>query len=384
MLSHSQRFLHTLLSAPDRLAPLARLWARPLRIHLAINDVCNIRCPHCLRYAPSVKVNRGSLALGDLRRLAPWFRSAHTVALAGLGEPFLQKDLFDIIKFIESHGPTISVITNATLLDEAAAQRLVGTRLLLLNLSIDAGTREVFEKVRLGAKFDEVTANLDRLVEMKRQRNTPFPVLAINMTLMKDTLGEVEAVIALAKRWEVPLITAQTVMFAPDAPDRSQSVTNQEAQAALARAADHARAAGVEIRYVPLSSDFATLSLDEVRGDLYAPSYAAHKHSKSSGGANRFFCPNIWSQMWVDTTGEMMYCCMANQEFQDKFGPIGKIQDNDPATLWNHPKLVALRRSHVQGCPPEECRKCYALERHGRGKTWSALCADFASLKRML
>jgi molybdenum cofactor biosynthesis enzyme MoaA len=383
MPGHFQRIIHTLLSGPDRLIPRTQLWARPLRIHIAINDVCNIRCPHCLRYGPSVQVNRGGLALGDLRRLAPWFRSAHVVALAGLGEPFLQKDLFDIVKFIELHGPTISIITNATLLDEAAAQRLVGTRFLILNLSIDAGTREVFEKVRLGAKFDEVMANVDRLVEMKRRLNAVFPVLSINMTLMKDTLGEVEAVVDFARRWQAPVITAQTVMFTPDSPNRSQAVTNREAQAALSRAEAYARAAGVEIRYVPLSSDFETLARDEAQGDLYAPTYATHKHSKITGGSNRFFCPNIWTQMWVDTTGEMMYCCMANQEFQDKYGPIGRIQDADPATLWNHPKMLSLRRSHVEGRPHEECRKCYVLEQHGRGKAWATWRADLAALKRM-
>ena len=53
------------------------------------------------------------------------------------------------------------------------------------------------------------------------------------MTLMKDTLGEVEAVVDLAKRWQAPVITAQTVMFHADSPDRSQAVTNREAQAAL-------------------------------------------------------------------------------------------------------------------------------------------------------
>ncbi|NQU44661.1 radical SAM protein [bacterium] len=378
---HLSRIIHTVLSGPDRMLPRARLWARPLRIHLAINDYCNIRCPHCLRHTPSVPVNRGGLSVADLRRLVPWFRSAHFVALAGLGEPFIQKDLFDVIGMIHAEGAAVSIITNGTLLDEKAARKLVGHKLTVVNFSIDAGTREVFNRVRLGADFDKVVANIDRLVELKRRLNVPFPVMAINMTLMRDTLAEIEAVIDLAARWDIHLINAQTVMSLKDTPDRSQDVTNLEAQEALARAEPYARRAWVEIRYLPLSSDFETLAKDEEQGDLYAPGYRYRKTARKQPGVKGFYCPSLWNQMYVGVDGHMMYCCMADAELRERFGPIGRIQDADPGDLWNHEKVVNLRRSLLQGNPPEECRKCYALEQFGRRKTASMWRTEFTSLK---
>ncbi len=376
-LNHLSRITHTLLSGPDRILPLASPWARPLRIHIAVNDYCNLRCPHCLREDPSIQKDRNRLGVEDIRPLAPWFRSAMFVALAGLGEPFIQKDLFEIIDLVQSQGATPSVITNGVLLDEKTIDRLVGVRPLLLNLSIDAGTPEIFEKVRLGAKFDEVAENLDRLAAAKRAKAVPFPVMSVNMTLMRDTIGDVRAVVDLARRWDIHHIVAQTIYFGPGQKDHSQKISNREAQEALAEAEPYARENGVEIRYVPVAGDFETLKKDEKEGDRFSPSYPYHNTSKAVPGSKGYYCSNLWHQMYIDVYGNMTYCCMAD------FGTLGNIREMKPARLWNHPKMVALRKRLIDGDPPPECRKCFALEEFGRRKMYQTWKAEFGPLRQM-
>jgi len=378
LFNHLSRITHTLLSGPDRILPRAHLWARPLRMQIAINDFCNLRCPHCLREDPTLPMDQNYLGVDDLRRLAPWFRSAQFVALAGLGEPFLQKDIFDVIGLVQDHGATPSIISNATLLNEETCRRLVGKRPLLMNLSIDAGTPEVFERVRLGAHFAQVVGNLDRLAALRREAGVPFPVMSINMTLMRDTLGEIDAVIDLAQRWGIHHIVAQTIYFSPGQTDHAQAVTNREAQAALAKAQNHAQEAGVNIRYVPVASDFETLVHDEEEGEGFTPSYPFHHEHKAVPGSRRFYCSNLWHQMFVDVLGNMTYCCMAD------FGTLGNVRDVDPAQLWNHPKMVALRRRLRDGDPPEECRRCFALEQVGLRKMTRMWREEFRPLRQML
>ena len=374
---HIPRIVNTLLSGPDRIIPRARLWARPLRIELDVNNFCNLRCPHCLRESESTPKNTGRLSVQDLQRLAPWFSSAHIVRLGGSGEPFIQKDLFDIIDLVHRHGATVAIITNCTLIDEDAARRLCGPGLMLLHMSIDAGTPEIFEKVRLGAKFDEVVANIDRLVEIKRQTKSIFPILNINMTLMRDTLGEIEAVLDLAKRWGVSELVAQTVTFFGRPADPFQAITNREAQEALARAENKAREAGVRIRYVPLASDFDTLARDEAEGKTTAPGNLYHDHRKTAGSQNSYYCPYIWHHLWIDVHGNVTPCCMAD------FGKVGNIRDTDPEQIWNSPKMMDLRRSLITGNPPSECRKCCMLDRFGREKMYRIWRAEFSPLRQM-
>jgi MoaA/NifB/PqqE/SkfB family radical SAM enzyme len=336
-----------------------------------------------MRFSPDIPINRGQLEVDELRGLAPFFRAAHTVGLAGLGEPFLHPRILDVIDFIAGHGAPVSITTNATLLTEKVAARLIGDRKIILSLSIDAADPAVFERVRLGARFDEVVANIDRLVAARKSAGAVFPLLSINTTLMRDTLDQVRGVVELARRWECRHISAQTVMFQRDCPDRSQAVDDREAREAIGRAAELARESGVEIRYVPLASDMDTLLEGEREERGVQPSYPAHAHSKE-GDRGRFFCPNLWTQMVVDVTGDMAYCCMADREFQVKFGPLGNIRDTPPAALWRHPKMTALRRSLLQGRPPKECLECYALERFGRGKMLASWKADLKKLKYLI
>lgn len=375
--NHIPRIVNTVLSGPDRIIPRSRLWAKPLRIEVDVNNYCNLRCPHCLRESPSTPKNCDRLSAADLARVAPWFSAAHIVRLGGTGEPFIQKDLFDIIGLVHRHGATVSLITNCTLIDEDAARRLCGPGLMLLHMSIDAGTPEVFERVRLGAKFSEVVANIDRLAAIKKETRSVFPLLNINMTLMRETLGEIEAVIALAKRWGVVEIIAQTVTFFGRPADLDQTITNREALDALARAEPAAREAGVRLRYVPLASDFESLAQDEAHGARIESGNLYHDHLKTSGSANRFYCPYIWHHMWIDVQGNVAPCCMAD------FGRVGNIRDKDPEELWNGQKMRDLRKSLITGNPPEECRRCCMLDRFSRGKMTRIWRAEFSPLRQM-
>jgi len=376
-LRHLKRIWNTVLSGVDRVVPRARMLARPMRIHISINDYCNLRCPHCLRHVEGVKVNQNALNASDLKRLEPWFDSALYVALAGLGEPFLQKDLFEVMDLVHRHGATVSLITNATLINEAAARRLCGPMPTILNLSIDAATPAVFERVREGAKFSVVLENLDRLVRIKRETGAIFPILSINMTLLRDTLEEVEGVIDLARRWGVGEIVAQPVMFLPDSPDRSQAVTNREAQEALMRARNRAREAGVRLRYQPVGQSLDTLADDRRAGYDFGPETAYLHADKALPGAQRFFCPNLWNQMNIEVFGDMPYCCMAD------FGLLGNIRDTAPARLWNHPDMVRLRERILRGDVPDDCRRCFALEHFSRRKMLRLWWQDIKSLRML-
>src|SRR5690606_27904426 len=110
-----RRMWNTVLSTGDKLLGNERVWARPLRIHLEVNDFCNLKCPHCPRENPMIPKNTGHIPVEAVRNLEPWFRRATYVGLAGNGEPFLHPDIIEILGIVTAAGATPSVISNATL-----------------------------------------------------------------------------------------------------------------------------------------------------------------------------------------------------------------------------------------------------------------------------
>src|SRR5690606_4784136 len=89
--------------------------------------------------------------------------------------------------------------------------RLAGMGPMLLNVSIDGGIRETFEKWRLRANYDEVRANLRELAEAKRARNSVFPIMTFNVCLMKDNIDEVEDIVEWGREAGVAMINFQNM-----------------------------------------------------------------------------------------------------------------------------------------------------------------------------
>ncbi|MFA6030821.1 MAG: radical SAM protein [Elusimicrobiota bacterium] len=123
----------------------------PLYLILYVTDRCNLRCAHCYF---SAELNKGrEMPLEDIERLARGSRGLMTLAIGG-GEPFLRKDLPEIIGLFRRHAgvQAAGFPTNGMLTDAIAAQTeriLRENPGLRLNVSVSLdGRREVHERVR--------------------------------------------------------------------------------------------------------------------------------------------------------------------------------------------------------------------------------------------
>ena len=65
---------------------------------------------------------------------------------------------------------TVMVSTNAMPLDGKLASHILASSLHRLILSVDAVSKEAYEKIRVGGDFDKVQANVDRLLMLAKQR----------------------------------------------------------------------------------------------------------------------------------------------------------------------------------------------------------------------
>ena len=74
---------------------------------------CNLNCKICIR--PNLNESTASLSLKDFRKVLDSSNFRH-VALHGWGEPLLNPELFQMVKYVESQGVSTELTTNATLL----------------------------------------------------------------------------------------------------------------------------------------------------------------------------------------------------------------------------------------------------------------------------
>jgi radical SAM protein with 4Fe4S-binding SPASM domain len=168
-----------------------------------ITDRCNLRCDHCYQndYSQS-----SELALEELEALgrkinytlASWGKDGR-VAVTG-GEPFIRKDLFDFLSFLEEqpHIKKIGILSNGTLIKDVQFLKKL-SKLHYVQLSLE-GRREVNDGIRGNGVFDKVIETTGLL------KKSDIPVRWM-ITLHKKNAAEVSDIIDLALANNVDTLT---------------------------------------------------------------------------------------------------------------------------------------------------------------------------------
>lgn len=99
-----------------------------------ITDRCNLRCRHC---GSSCTAEGQFLTAEDVERTLSTIRGDKpTVCLTG-GEPMLHPEFFEIAGLVKSMGFNWGMTTNATLIDDAAAEKLRQAGMSTVSVSLD-------------------------------------------------------------------------------------------------------------------------------------------------------------------------------------------------------------------------------------------------------
>src|SRR5687768_17302855 len=130
------------LKRGSRLTPAASVQPRPERVFWWWEQICNLNCNHCDigRRTESYRLD-SALSLEQkrevVRRLSRWLGPSYSLSFIA-GEPFLHRDMIDVLAFASSHGAVTSVTTNGTLLaSRSRARQVVESGLAFMAVSID-------------------------------------------------------------------------------------------------------------------------------------------------------------------------------------------------------------------------------------------------------
>jgi MoaA/NifB/PqqE/SkfB family radical SAM enzyme len=169
----------------------------PVYLVIESTSICNLKCVMCPYPTMGRKHEHMKLGLyGKIVSEAAGFVEFMWLHL--FGEPLLNPDIYRMIDMAEEAGIRVGLSTNATVLNEAASRRILDSRLSLLILCMDGATKETFERIRVGAKFEEVSRNIRQFAELKRSRTGPLKAV-LQMVNMHWNASEQQA---LRCEWE--------------------------------------------------------------------------------------------------------------------------------------------------------------------------------------
>ena len=132
---------------------------------LQITEQCNLHCAHC--FVSSTEVGN-SFSYDEIERMISQFNRLNiiTVTITG-GEPFMHKEIVEIVKLFRHHNIQVSLCSNGTLITEENARQLATIGNVKINISLDGFDAETHGKFRGDKNSFEKTRETVKLLRIR-------------------------------------------------------------------------------------------------------------------------------------------------------------------------------------------------------------------------
>lgn len=145
---------------------------------LELTHRCNFKCSHCYVVKEKIK----ELSSAEVKDVLDQLAAAGCLFLAFTGgELFLRKDVFELLAYAVKKRFVVTVLTNAFLLDAAAARKLKALRIHEVSTSLYSLKAGVFDKVTgVAGSFSKVMGALRALKKAGVRVRIKTPLMTVN------------------------------------------------------------------------------------------------------------------------------------------------------------------------------------------------------------
>jgi radical SAM protein with 4Fe4S-binding SPASM domain len=172
-----------------------RLRSQPSMLFIQPSYLCNLNCIMCnqkqVRREPK---ESPSVMPGLMLHLVAFEPVIENIILQG-GEPLLVPEILGYLEREASgkQNHTITLNTNGLLfhLHEGILRKI---RWLKINFSVDAGSQEIYEKIRAGGNWDRLVRNIDLALRITRERGGEWSINIQNL-IMKSNVEHVHEMV---------------------------------------------------------------------------------------------------------------------------------------------------------------------------------------------
>ena len=217
------------------------------------------------------------------------------------GEPFLNKEIFDIITYAQNKDIEVLVQSNLNIFHRDKAQKMIESGLDALQISLDGASQETYEKYRVGGQFNKVIDNIKLIKELQKEQNNYQTKIIWKMVVNKFNEHEIDK----AKEWAAEL--------------------------------------GVEFKLVEI---YTPSHLE----DNWKPINRLEK-SKTVHTDKLPLCYSLWQVATINFNGDVLPCC---SEYSPE-DSIGNIFKEPFSRIWNNAKFRTLRKANKKKLNCEIC-----------------------------
>lgn len=363
---------------------------------------CNLTCHFCALYENGTTVKGPHMSREAFEAVSDkLFPHIHVLQPSVAGEPLMSKSLDRVLEKAARMGIRVEYFTNATLMTPRRIELMLETAGRIF-ISFDSARKETYERLRRGAKFDQVVSNLRNLMTAVRALPDEHrPVVGFALVLMSHNVTDLKLLIDLAVELGLDCVAGTHVI--PNVKKvQEESLVHQvdRARILLGEAAEYAVQRGMPFRVNALDQLTATLALADDLSMTHArpvsdsdghveglgaievlperirpfpvappatadPSIVARKAlsrasnelaSNSELPESIWTCDFLWERLYVDHEGNAVPCCMPGGPF------LGNLVRDELEAVWNGREEREMRMAMARKDPVPFCKGCLHIK----------------------
>jgi radical SAM protein with 4Fe4S-binding SPASM domain len=255
-----------------------------------------------------------------------------TIDLTGGGEPFLRKDILDILALVKKYRFECTLTTNGVLLDQKLIQKLIAIGIDDICFSLDGPTPEINDFLRGDGVYERVVRNIELFNKLKGNNGTEKPVIRMATVITNVNYEYLDQIADLAMDLEIAAINfAVLVEWDSNKNLSTRNVDDLRLREILNRTIAKTKSYGIYTN-IPALLEFGL-----------------HEHAPPK------FCFAPWTLAFINTKGTVLLCCTLAALYKYT---LGNIRDTSFTSIWFGSRMNQFRENIKKGKLPEQCIMC--------------------------
>jgi len=314
-LSWQRGYGDLVLSSYSALLKSDRVLGRPVHLTIEPTNICDMGCPVCETGAGILNREKGSMSLDNFKMIIDKLGGhTNTLFFYYVGEPFLNKNAYEMISYAAQRGIFVSTCTNGHFVD---AKAIIESGIGEVSFQIGGMTQETHEKYRVRGDLRKTLDNLAATIEEKRKHPLSRTKIVVGLIVMKHNEHEVDYFLKFAQE-----IGADYANL--DSP--------------CVRSLEQGR------QFLPQNDKYWLYDRKAFDKGILRPCLAPHNH-----------CEWLYYSTTIQWNGDVVPCC---RDAQGEY-IMGNIFEQDFYEIWNGEKFREFRRKvNSDQKNLELCRLC--------------------------
>ncbi len=330
-------------------APVAGILPRV--VFIEVTNRCNLLCETCPRTYLTREPLK-TLSFDEFVFIVEQFPELRRATLHGIGEPLLNQELPQMIRYLKRRSVQVLFNSNGTLLTPRWQEELVHSDLDEFRCSIDGARAETYARIRGADVLYKIEKGLAGLVETKARLKADKPRISIWCVATKENLSELPDLVRLAARLGVPEVYLQRMTFFAQEPEQQYGMARRGRAIFGQDFEDQEKIiAECEALSAELGIDFRAAGARDPRNSLAA--------ARSSETRPWQACMRPWTTAYVTANGNCLPCCISPFSTNDYESLIlGNLFERPFTEMWNDYLYRRFRADFLSERPHKACASC--------------------------